>query len=509
MVNESASTHRPATIAQLAAVVTTARAIGDVNTPITDITYDSREVHDGSLFAALVGGDFDGHDFVQQAVQAGAAAVLVETEQPVAVPQIIVPGSTRSALAPMSAEFYGHPSRELTVIGITGTDGKTTTSAMLEGILRGTGHQVGAIGTVGVRIGNGVTHDMGHQTTPESNHVQRFLRDMVGAGTTHVVIEATSHGLATHRLDGVQFASGGVTNITHEHLEFHKTIENYRRAKAILLERVAENRGVVVINNDDEGARSIRPYANGAFCVTYSLVGGEADLVATHLERVGTGTAFDVVAGNSFTRVELPMPGEFNVENALCALGLARACGVSLPDASQALARAQPVKGRMQPIDAGQPFDVVVDYAHTPESIRTILTLLRSRTPEGRLIVVTGSAGERDVEKRPLQGAACAEVADVTIVTSEDPRHEDADAIIDQIVNGAVGAGAVRGKTVLAITDRRDAIGKAFDLAGPGDCVLLAGKGHESSIIWGFEHRPWDEVAVAEALLREKSGQGR
>ncbi|HYH10834.1 MAG TPA: UDP-N-acetylmuramoyl-L-alanyl-D-glutamate--2,6-diaminopimelate ligase, partial [Thermomicrobiales bacterium] len=470
-----------------------------------DLSYDSRKISDGALFVALRGSDFDGHRFVASAVANGAAAVLVEEEMPVAVPQIIVPGSSRAALAQVACTFYGDPSHELTVIGITGTDGKTTTTAMLESILNGTGRQAGAIGTVGVRIGDGTSYDLGHQTTPESNHVQRYLREMVTAGTTHAVIEATSHGLVTHRLDGVRFAAGGVTNITHEHLEFHKTIENYRRAKATLLERTGEVRGVVVINNDDVGARSVVPYATGARVVTYGLE-GEVDLRAEHIDHAGTGVSFDVVAGDDITRVELPMAGMFNVSNALCAIGLATGCGVRLEEAARALSQATPVSGRMQPIDAGQPFRVIVDYAHTPESLRTILSLLRAQYRDGRLIVVTGSAGERDVEKRPMQGEVCARIADVTIVTSEDPRNEDPDAIIDEIVVGAERAGAVRGESVRAVTHRRDALRAAFEIARPGDCVLLAGKGHETSIIWGYEHVPWNEAAIAEELLREMIG---
>jgi UDP-N-acetylmuramoyl-L-alanyl-D-glutamate--2,6-diaminopimelate ligase len=329
---------------------------------------------------------------------------------------------------------------------------------------------------------------------------------MVEAGSSHAVVEATSHGLATHRLDGTRFLLGAVTNITHEHLEFHRTIENYRRAKAILLERVATEQGIVVLNNDDPGATSIRSHARGAVIVTYSASGASADFQAERIDHEGTGVSFDVVANNDRFRVDLPMPGAFNVANALCALALARGAGVPVGEAARALTAATPVAGRMQPVDTGQPFRVIVDYAHTPESIRTILTLLRTQFAGGRLIIVTGSAGERDVEKRPLQGAACARIADVTIVTSEDPRNEDPETINEQIVAGAVEAGAVRGESVLAITDRREAIRQALEIAQPGDCVLLAGKGHETSIIWGYEHIPWNEAAVAEELLRERFG---
>ncbi len=505
-MNRNNQTSRSVALGELAAAVPGATLHGAADTAIVDITYDSRTVGEGMLFAALVGGDFDGHDYVDRAVASGAAAVLVEQPMPVEVPQIVVPDSSRGALAKVSRAFFGDPSREVTVIGITGTDGKTTTAAMLEGILAGTGRQVGGIGTVGIRIGDGTTHDLGHQTTPESVTVQRVLREMVDAGTELAVLEATSHGLSTHRLDGVRFDAAGVTNITREHLEFHKTIENYRRAKATLLERVAAERGVVVLNIDDEGARSVAPFAEGAQVLTYSATGGDADVRAERIDHAGTGVAFDVVVGDIVRRVGLPMPGAFNVANALCAIALAKSVGVPLDAAARALSGAKPVSGRMQPIDAGQPFRVIVDYAHTPESIRTILALLRRQYPHGRLIVVTGSAGERDTTKRPLQGAACAEIADITVVTSEDPRHEDPEAINEEIVAGAVAAGAVRGETVLAITDRREAIVRAFELAQPGDCVLLAGKGHETSIIWGSEHVPWNEAAVAEEVLREMFG---
>ncbi len=503
MTRNSIDPSRSVALGELAAMVPGAALRGAAGTPVGGITYDSRGVTPGMLFAALVGGDFDGHDYVDSAVANGASAILVERPMSVDVPQIVVPGTSRAALAPVSRAFYGDPSRELTVIGITGTDGKTTTAAMLEGILAGTGRQVGGIGTVGIRIGDGTTHDLGHQTTPESVTVQRALREMVDAGTEFAVLEATSHGLATHRLDGVRFVAGGVTNITREHLEFHKTIENYRRAKAMLLERVAESDGVVVLNIDDEGARAVAPFAAGARMLTYSATGNDADLRAARIDHAGTGVSFDVVARNNTMRLALPMPGAFNVANALCAIGLAMSVGVPLADAARALAGAKPVTGRMQPIDAGQPFRVIVDYAHTPESIRTILTLLRGQYSDGRLIVVTGSAGERDTTKRPLQGAVCAELADLTIITAEDPRHEDPETINEEIVAGAVAAGAVRGESVLAITDRREAIRRAFEIAKPGDCVLLAGKGHETSIIWGFEHVPWNEAAVAEELLRE------
>lgn len=467
---------------------------------VSGVTYDSRAVRPGDLFAALRGSDFDGHRYIANAVAAGASAVLAEEAVDCGVP-VIVAGNSRAALAPVSATFYGNPSHELTMIGLTGTDGKTTTSCMVRDIMSAAGRQIGMIGTVGIEIGDGSAHHLPHQTTPESNLVQGYLREMVEQGTDSAVLEATSHGLHMHRLDGTRFTIAGVTNITHEHLEYHKTIEHYRRAKAILIERVAAEGGVVVLNADDEGARSMANYARGANVRWYSLLDPEVDFFASNVVVGSNGSTFDLVVGDEVFPVNLPMLGEFNIANALCAIGVTHAAGLEIPALIEGLAKASGVPGRMNQVDEGQGFSVVVDYAHTPESLEKILTLLRGLHPDGRLIVVSGSAGERDSAKRPLQGGVMARIADVAIVTSEDPRNEDPDAIIREIAEGAEAEGAVRGTTLFEITDRREAIRTAFELAGAGDCVLLAGKGHETSIIWGFDHLPWDESRVAREEL--------
>ncbi|HWV23944.1 MAG TPA: UDP-N-acetylmuramoyl-L-alanyl-D-glutamate--2,6-diaminopimelate ligase, partial [Thermomicrobiales bacterium] len=354
---------------------------------------------------------------------------------------------------------------------------------------------------VGIELGDGSAHHLPHQTTPESNLTQRFLREMRDGGTTDAVIEATSHGLHMHRLDGTAFDIAGVTNITHEHLEYHKTIEAYRLAKAILIERVAAEGGTIVLNADDEGARAMAAHAGGATVRWYSMTDPNADYFAEDIVVTGSGSHFVLHAEGAAWPVSLPLLGDFNIANALCAIGVTRAAGLELSVIIDALGQTQGVPGRMNRIDEGQPFNVIVDYAHTPESLRKILTLLRGLHPDGKLIVVSGSAGERDRGKRPLQGAVMAELADVAIVTSEDPRNEDPDAIIHEIGDGARRTGAVERESLFEITDRRDAIAKAFGLAGRGDCVLLAGKGHETSIIWGFEHRPWNEAQVAREEL--------
>lgn len=492
---------RSVRLSALAATVSSARCTGEAT--ITGITIDSRDVQPGDLFAALRGSDFDGHAYIEAAIARGAAAVLVEhAVDDAAVPAIIV-SDTRRDLAPIAAEFYGHPGDELAVIGLTGTDGKTTTSYLLRSILTQTGHQTGLIGTIGIQIGDGKTHRLPHQTTPESHLVQGYLREMVEAGTTHVVIEATSHGLAMHRLDGTPFTFAGVTNVTHEHLEYHRTLEAYWRAKALLVERVAAAQGSIVLNADDEGSRFLGTFAEEAETGWYSQAEPTADMLAV-----------DVVAGNTVSRftmrthegewpVEVPMPGEFNVSNSLCALGVARALGVEWPSAIAALREFDGVPGRLQTISAGQSFGVVVDYAHTPAALEKILTLLRRVGGDGRLIVVSGSAGERDPSKRPLQGEVMARLADIAIVTSEDPRNEDPQAIIDDIIAGARTVDPATTGEMMSVVDRREAIARAFSLALPGDTVLLAGKGHEISMIWGFEHRPWDEAAIArEELIR-------
>jgi UDP-N-acetylmuramoyl-L-alanyl-D-glutamate--2,6-diaminopimelate ligase len=493
---------RPAgTAGDLLAAVPGARLVGDPATPVAGLAYDSRLVRPGWCFAALRGADADGHAYAAEAAARGASLLLVEDEQPLPVAQLVV-GNSRAALAPVAAAFYGHPSHEVGVVGITGTDGKTTTSFLVDGILRRVGIRTGLIGTVAVRVGDDEDRHATRQTTPESADVQRYLRRMADEGVGWATVEATSHGLAMHRLDAVRFRVGAVTNITHEHLDFHGTVENYRRAKAILFERVADAGGVAVGNADDEGARAMLPFAAGAETIAYSMSGNPAALRALGIREDGAGSRFRLEAdGWGASDVLLPMIGSFNVANALCAAGVCLAVGLGLEDVIDGLADPPVVPGRMASIAEGQPFAVVVDYAHTPDAMDKVLRLLRRLYP-GRLIAVFGSAGERDVAKRPLQGAVAARLADVVVVTSEDPRNEDPDAIIDAIAGGALDAGAVEGRTLFRDTERRNAIERALAMARPGDCVLLAGKGHEGSIIWGREKRPWDEAGVARDVLR-------
>ncbi len=470
---------------------------------MTGVVYDSRLVKPGDLFAALPGASTDGHDYAGRAVDQGAAALLTERELEVRAAQLVVPNG-REALAAVAAVFHGHPSQELGVIGVTGTDGKTTTSYLIDAILRAAGLRTGMVGTVSIRIGDEFSEHETRQTTPESADLQRYLRAMVEAGASWAILEATSHGLAMHRLDQIAFRIGAVTNVTHEHLDFHGSVARYRRAKGILFERVAEVGGTAVINVDDPGAQAMLDYAEGARILRYSAEGRKVDLRATAVRADARGSRFLLEADAwGAEEIDLPLIGPFNVANALCAAGVALAAGVEFAVVGRALAAPPIIPGRMSRVDSGQPFSVVVDYAHTPDALAKVLTLLRALHPSGRLIALFGSAGERDVAKRPLQGAVAARLADYAVFTSEDPRHEDPDAIIRQIAAGAREAGAREGQHFALITDRREAVHRALSVARDGDCVLLAGKGHEGSIIWGGEKRPWDEVAVAREALAQ------
>ena len=495
-------TRQTRSVAELLAEVPGGLLIGNGGTTVQGIAYDSRDVRPGDLFCALVGGYFDGHDYVDSAVQHGAKAVIVEREVAVSVPQIVV-NNSRAVLAPISAAFFGHPSHSIPVVGITGTDGKTTTSYMLESIFTHAGYRTGVLGTITVRVGGKVLDVDTRQTTPESTDVQRHLSSMVESGADIAIVEATSHGLDLHRLDSVDFATAAVTNITHEHLEHHKTIDAYRRAKAKLFEAVDATGGSAIVNLDDEGARSLLPYAKRSRVLTYGLDRQDADIAATNIELSADGSRYVLWCDGNREEVETLAVGRFNVANAACAVAVARAHDISLETCATALGRFVGVPGRMEPVRNGQPFAVIVDYAHTPESVDKVLSLLRSLTPSGRIVLVMGSAGERDPSKRPLQGAVGARLADFCVFTTEDPRFENPDEIIHQIAAGAIAIGAVEGQDYFCVTDRRDAIEFALSSAREGDCVLLAGKGHERSIIWGHEKQPWDEAAVAAEILTE------
>ncbi len=478
-------------------VVAPERVAGIPVGEVRALAYDSRRVEPGTLFFAVPGDHVDGHDFVAQAVDAGAIAAVVEREVPgVSVPQLVV-DRTRRALADAAFEWYGRPAddpRMRTVIGVTGTDGKSTVTALTADMLWDVGWHPGQIGTVSIRIGSEPEPNLARTTTPESLELQRLLARMLAAGNDSVVMEATSHGLALDRTRNCHFDIGVVTTVTSEHLEFHGTVDSYRAAKA----RLVEEAPIAVLNADDAAFGYFHERARERV-ISYAI-DAEADLRAGNLRPDAAGTTFHLTSPRWHGDVRVPLPGRFNVHNALAVLGVAEALGLRMDRAADALPRTGGVPGRMERVDAGQPFAVVVDYAHTTDSLRKVLEVLRPLA-RGSLIVVVGSAGERDPTKRAPMGRVAAELADRVVVTDEDPRLEDRRTINEQIADGARSAGAVDGQTLWVIDDRREAIGQAIGLARDGDLVLLAGKGHEQSIIYGTEKRPWDDrIAAREAL---------
>ncbi|HET7520186.1 MAG TPA: UDP-N-acetylmuramoyl-L-alanyl-D-glutamate--2,6-diaminopimelate ligase [Candidatus Limnocylindria bacterium] len=477
-------------------VIEPERVIGLPVGEVRGLAYDSRAVGQGTLFFAVPGVHVDGHEFVAQAVERGALAVVVERELPgVSVPQLVV-DRARNALADAADAWFGQPSRSLHVVGVTGTDGKTTTCFLAAAMLQAAGMRPGLIGTVELGIGDSRTPNENRNTTPEAPELQALLADMVAAGNDAVVMEATSHGLAQARTRNVDFDVGILTNLTSEHLEFHGSLENYRAAKAMLFEAAP----VSILNADDPSCAYFRGHAAGSV-VTYGLE-ADADLRASAVDATATGTAFDVTAAGWSGRVALRLPGSFNVHNALAVMALAQVEGIELELAARALGEVPGVPGRMETVDEGQPFGVVVDYAHTADSLSKVLRILRPLA-SGRVIAVFGSAGERDPTKRPAMGRVAAELADVTVVTDEDPRLEDPRAINEAIADGARAAGARDGDTLYVIDDRTAAIRHAIGLAREGDVILLAGKGHEKTIIYGTEGRAWDEKDVARRALRD------
>jgi UDP-N-acetylmuramoyl-L-alanyl-D-glutamate--2,6-diaminopimelate ligase len=479
-----------------------------VDPPVERIDYDSRRCQPGSLFVAISGFHVDGHGLAADALRRGAVGVVAEhpLERRVgeAVPVVVVP-STRVALSALAAAFHGEPSRHLEVAGVTGTDGKTTTATMLWAAWRAAGIPAASLTTVDWRAGDGVAPNPTRQTTLEAVELHERLRDLRERGCTHVALETSSHGLELHRVDDISYRAAVYTRITSEHLDLHGSREAYLRAKARLLGIVSRHPdGVGVLDAADTFAMPLLAQIAVARRLTYSTdpdVG--ADLTARYIRSSAEGVRFRARTPWGDEEVHLQVPGRFNAANALAALAAACATGAPLRDAVSGIGGLRHVTGRMERVDLGQPFNVVVDYAHTAESLDKVLRELRPATP-GRLWVVFGSAGERDVEKRPAMGAVAATLADVAVITDEDPRGEDRFRILEDIAAGATGAGGRRGETVVVHPDRRDAIRFAIGNAAPGDTVLCAGKGHEGSLIVGSTPLPWDERSVVEAAIRER-----
>ncbi len=493
------------------------RAIGPAalaSIDVRGVTDDSRAVRDGDVFVAVGGAHVDGHAFVARAALAGASVVIVERPLETNVPQLV---TTRSpaALAEAAAWIHGDPSRSLGIIGITGTDGKTTTSFLAVAALEAAGLSTGLIGTAETKIGAVREPNAEHQTTPGAPVLQRALRAMAEGGNTAAVVETTSHGLAAERVRGIAYDAAILTNLTHEHLEFHGSWEAYRDAKLSLFERLAasdrnppkETPGwprTAIVNADDPNAGAFVGVAQeaGAQILTYGT-DRSADVRATRSAEDAGGLHVEYETPSGPAVLDLRLAGRFNVHNALAIVALGEGIGLDAGAVRRGLEQVERIPGRMERIDEGQPFGVIVDYAHSPSSLGAVLDILAPAAAArgGSLIAVFGSAGERDTEKRPMMGRIAGERCRLVIVTDEDPRGEDRERILDDIARGAEAAGRRRGSDLLVIADRPAAIEAAFERARPNDVVLLAGKGHEQSIIGADGPVAYDEAAAARDAL--------
>ncbi len=476
---------------------------------ITMLAYDSRKVAAGGLFVAVPGTHTDGRRFVSEAARRGAVVALGEAlEGPLDTPilYIEVP-DVRTALANLACAFYDYPAQRLGTIGVTGTDGKTTTANLISTLLESTGRRTGLMTTANFKVSGQEWENATRQSTLEALEIQEFLRRMLDERVTHAVIEATSHGLELRRVYGCAFDVGVVTNITHEHLDFHKTLDAYRRAKARLFEMLDAERDkglglhpTAILNRDDASYEILKPYCHVPI-LDYGI-DTPAAVRAVDLRLNPYSTSFRALLPDAEAQIETQLVGRFNVCNCLAAIATAYSQGIAIAEIARGLASAKGVTGRMERIDEGQSFAVIVDYAHTPDSLQKVLATLRPLTA-GRLMIVFGSAGERDVQKRPAMGRIAAQMSDFFVITDEDPRDEDRAAILREIAAGAQATGKRQGPDFLCIADRTEAIAAAFAHARPGDTILLAGKGHEQSIIIGREKLPWDDRKVAREQLQK------
>ena len=471
---------------------------------VRQIAYDSRMAKEGALFVAIPGFHRDGHGFAKDAVERGAVAVVAEHAIDVRVPVALVPDA-RTALADIAAEFFDHPTRRLRLAAVTGTDGKTTTVHLVSDVLEAYGAKTGFATTVDFKVGDHEWKNETRQSTPEAVEVQEFFAEVLVAGGTWGVLEATSHALALRKLRGTEVDIAVFTNLSPEHLDFHGTLQKYLEAKGELFAMLASSadKGVpktAVLNGDDSHWRYLADRAEGAKIVTYGIE-ALCDVQGAVLASDASGSRVRITASGQSVELALPLVGRFNVHNALAAAATGLVAGATLQQARDALAHARSVRGRMERIECGQPFSVIVDYAHTPESLDKVLGLLRPLT-KGKLIAVFGSAGERDRAKRPALAEIAAKYTDLFVITQEDPRLEEPAKILEEIEKGAIAAGKQKGTDYLVIDDRREAVGEAIGRAAPDDTVVLAGKGHEESIIVGEEKRPYDEATAARDALK-------
>lgn len=490
---------------ELVQLLPKAEISGSIDRTITDVTYDSRHVKAGALFICLVGAHVDGHDYVADAYARGAVAALVEKDiVPPPGMTVVKTASTREAMQAVAPYFFAYPARRLRLIGVTGTNGKTTTTHLIRAILRQAGRRVGLIGTIHTLVDD--EEWPVKNTTPDVVDLQATLAAMVEAGVDDVVMEVSSHALAMKRTAGCEFDIGVFTNLTRDHLDFHKTFANYIAAKASLFAGLGAPGSVkpltgkaAVINVDDPSAAAMMEPCRMPI-ITYGIK-NTAAVTARDITITAQGASFTGYMGDTRLPLHLHLTGRFNVYNTLAAIGVAQACGVNAATIKTALEHFGSVPGRFETVDAGQPFGIIVDYAHTPDGLENILKTARELEPE-RLIVVFGCGGDRDRTKRPIMGEIALRYADVVLVTSDNPRSEDPSAIIKEIEHGIIPH-VVPGKHYETIVDRREAIKRALSLAKPRDLVVIAGKGHETYQILADRTIAFDDREVAREIVKE------
>ncbi|MFN8633134.1 MAG: UDP-N-acetylmuramoyl-L-alanyl-D-glutamate--2,6-diaminopimelate ligase [Chloroflexota bacterium] len=470
------------------------------------VVHDSRRVQPGDLFLVMTGEKFDGRAFVAQALERGAVGVVADA--PLALPpdraMVVVP-ATRPALADLAAAFNGHPSRQLRLVGVTGTDGKTSTTRLLAAILDRAGQRTGWLSTVDVKIGDEIRPNELHHTTPEADRVQEVLAEMVAGGVETAILEVSSHALMLDRVRGCEIDLALFTNLSPEHLNFHGTMEEYALAKARLFEMVGAPSAkpwprLGIVNADDPASEVMRAHCP-APVLSYGIERA-ANVLARNVRLGARGATFTLVTPRGEAQVASRLLGRFNVANWLAAITAALELGADLDHVVQAAAEMDAVPGRMERVDGGQPFLVVVDFAHTPQALENALRTLRPHT-EGRLMVVFGHAGERDPANRPTMGRVAAELAEYVVISMDDPLHEDPEEIARAIAAGAEEAGKRAGIDYEIDLDRASAIRTLVTRARPGDTILLAGKGHERRMLVGDERRPWNDREAAEQILAE------
>lgn len=463
----------------------------DAELEISGVSYDSRKTEKGDMFVAIRGFEADGHKFIPKAVENGAAVILCEEKPSCDIPYVLVSDS-RYGLAIVSRDFFGDPASEMTMIGITGTSGKTSSSYLIKHMLESKlDAKVGLIGTNGNMIGDEFLHT--EHTTPESYELHKLFRHMADSGCTHVVMEVSSHSLTLERVAGIHFDVALYTNLSQDHLDFHGTMEEYAAAKRKLFSMCS----LGCFNLDDAWADFMR---DGASCrtMTFSTEKNEADLVAKDIRLTADGVRFASVSGDEISMTKLGIPGMFSVYNALGTMSVGLALGLSLADCSDAMSSAKGVKGRLEIVPTGRDFSVVIDYSHKPDALEKVLKTLKPVT-RGRLIALFGCGGDRDKLKRPIMGRIAADNADLVVVTSDNPRTEDPDEIIREIVAGMKD----KRTPTKVICDRREAIAWAIDNAAPGDVLLLAGKGHEDYQVVGHEKHHMDEREIVADCLKK------